>query len=112
VTDERIRRTETTHAGGHGQEEHSGGRKKPTPFAQGGFVVLYVLEDLECANKIKVLFRVKFGEVAKNCPALTDPCQTPPGFLACPRIGLDPCVVVSGGKADGESSFTRADLEH
>jgi hypothetical protein len=99
-------------AGRHGQEEHSGGGKQSAPLAQGGFVVFYVFEDLECADKIKALSRVNFGEVAKDELTLSEPRQTPPGLFACPGIGLDPRVGIRGGEADGESPLTRADLEH
>ena len=112
VTDVDIRRPEATPSGGDRKEEHSGGLKQPAPLAQRGLVVLNVFEDLKCADEIEGKLRIELGEVAKKPLTLIERRQPPLSGLACPQIGLDPGVVVDRGQADGESTLTRADLEH
>ena len=112
VTDVDICRAEASPSGGDGEEEHSGGLSQPAPLAQRGLVVLDVFEDLKCADEVEAQLRIELGEVAKNPLTLIECRQPPLSGLACPQIGLDPGVVVDGGKADGESTLTRADLDH
>jgi hypothetical protein len=112
VTDVDIRWAEATPAGGYGEEEHSRGQKQLVPLPQRGLVGFDVFEDLKCTDEIEAQSRIKLGEVTKDPPTLTERRQPPPSLVACPRIRLDPGVVVSGGKADGECTLTRADLKH